>query len=214
MDVQFKGIRKYYDKKLILDIDDLFIEGNKVYSLIGKNGIGKTTLLKILAGLDHNYEGKVEFYQQKKPCFNAERHITMVFQTPYMFDNTVWNNIAYGLKVRKEDKQIINKRVEETLELMDLTHMSQKNALKLSAGQIQRVALARAIAFRPSVLLLDEPTASVDPEYSEMMINLIKDIHEKKGTTIIVVTHKQEEVKRLSGNVLEVVSGKIIKRGE
>lgn len=209
MDIQLNGIKKYYDKQLIVNIDKLYLDGGKIYCLMGRNGVGKTTLLRIIAGLDKNYYGSVRFCRNGLLCNEARRHVTMVFQTPYMFDTTVWDNIAYGLKVRSKNREEINEKVNKYLKLMDLESLSHKNALKLSAGQTQRVALARAMVFEPSILLLDEPTSSADDSNKKLITKIIKNINCTNKTTVIMVTHDLEQAQSLSDNILAMNDGKV-----
>lgn len=210
MDIQFEGIRKSYGKQLIVSIDNLYLKGNRIYCLMGKNGVGKTTLLRIIAGLDKDYSGKIMLYSNGTPVKDVRKHVTMVFQSPYMLNMSIWDNIAYGLKVRGISKKEIRKRVNECLEMLDLADISTRNALKISAGQAQRVALARAVAFKPSVLLLDEPTSSADDDNKKLMTDIIKRANDSDNTTVIVVTHDMEQAGSLSGNILTMREGRIL----
>jgi tungstate transport system ATP-binding protein len=210
MDIQFEGIRKSYGKQLIVSIDNLYLKGNRIYCLMGKNGVGKTTLLRIIAGLDKDYSGKIMLYSNGTPVKDVRKHVTMVFQSPYMLNMSIWDNIAYGLKVRGISKKEIRKRVNECLEMLDLADISTRNALKISAGQAQRVALARAVAFKPSVLLLDEPTSSADDDNKKLMTDIIKRANNSDNTTVIVVTHDMEQARSLSGNILTMREGRIL----
>jgi tungstate transport system ATP-binding protein len=210
MDIQFEGIRKSYGKQLIVSIDNLYLKGNRIYCLMGKNGVGKTTLLRIIAGLDKDYSGKIMLCSNGTPVKDVRKHVTMVFQSPYMLNMSIWDNIAYGLKVRGISKKEIRKRVNECLEMLDLADISTRNALKISAGQAQRVALARAVAFKPSVLLLDEPTSSADDDNKKLMTDIIKRANNSDNTTVIVVTHDMEQARILSGNILTMREGRIL----
>lgn len=136
----------------------------------------------------------------------------MVFQHTYMFNTSVYNNVAYGLKLRRLPSQEIRKRVEEALSFVGLSDFIQRSAVKLSGGETQRVALARAIAIRPRVLLLDEPTANLDPDSVALIEQLIQKVHRELHTTVLLVTHNLFQARRIAEEVLLLYQGKLVEQ--
>jgi tungstate transport system ATP-binding protein len=164
---KLKDVTKAYGNKIVLDTINLKIQEGEILALLGPNGSGKTTILKILAFIENPTSGKVEF-QGKKVNFRSTEKVrlqsTLVFQKTTLFSTSVYNNIAYGLKIRKVPKETRDKEVKKALELVKLEGFEKRNAKKLSSGEHQRVAIARALVLKTKLLLLDEPTANLDPK--------------------------------------------------
>lgn len=208
---------KEYESKKILDIDELKVEKGKITAVIGPSGAGKSTLLSILNGLEASTGGQIEFEGKllgKKPDIETRRQMSMVFQKPVVFNTTVFENIAYSLKLRGMTSTETAKRVEELSELIGLKDKMKQKAKTLSGGEAQRLTLARAMVFRPKVLLLDEPTANLDPANVAMIEKLIMHAKTEYGTSIIIVTHNMFQAKRISDNVIFLLSGNVIESGE
>jgi tungstate transport system ATP-binding protein len=163
---ELRKLKKSFGDREILDIPYAELFQGEIYAIVGPNGSGKTTILKILNALEGPTSGRVFF--KGVDLYNAsdllrfQREMTMVMQNPYLFDTSVYENVAYGLKVRNLDKKDIKKKVEKTLELVGLTHIKDRRVANLSGGEVQRVAIARGLVINPKVLFLDEPTANVD----------------------------------------------------
>jgi len=210
MKVAFSNLKKSYDGKPILDIADGRIRSGSRTALIGPNGAGKSTLLKILAGLEAadqgtvQYDGRASFPQQE---------ITLVFQKPYLLSTTVERNIAYPMKLRGFSQEMIEQRVSMLLEELNLTAFRHRKAWKLSGGETQKVALARALSFYPKLLLLDEPTANIDPYTTAEIERLLLAENTRNQTTIVLVTHNLPQAGRVCNEAIMLHEGKQLEAG-
>ena len=210
MNINISGVKKYYGDNLVLDIDSLDINEGIITGITGPNGCGKSTLLNIVSGLDDEYLGKVT-YDDRSLDGNILNQMTMVTQRPYLFKRTVFENIAYPLKIRKVDKNTINEQVKKILYSLEIYNLKDKQAHRLSGGESQKVSLARGLIFNPKVLLLDEPTSNIDPESIKVMEReIIKFNKEKKGT-VIIVTHNIEQSQRLCDKIVYLEKGRLAK---
>jgi tungstate transport system ATP-binding protein len=202
---------------IILDVPSLFIQEGEILSLIGPNGAGKTTLLQTLSYLLKPFEGDIFFKGEKvnsnPSVLEYRRKLAMVFQEPLLFDATVFENVASGLKIRGMKKTEIRQRVREYLERFGIDHLSHRSAKTLSGGEAQRASLARAFAIRPEVLLLDEPFASLDPPSRESLIDDLERVLRQTRTTTIFATHDRLEALRLSDRIAVMNRGKIFQIG-
>ncbi len=192
------------------------IEG-EVLALIGPNGAGKTTLLQALSYLLRPVSGELYFRGAKVgsdvPVLEFRRRLAMVFQEPLLFDTTVFQNVASGLKIRGMKRSEIDGIVMEQLERFGISHLRGRSARKLSGGEAQRVSLARAFATGPEILFLDEPFASVDQPSSEALIEDLQVVLRKTGTTAILATHDRMEALRLSDRIAVMKDGRILQIG-
>jgi len=213
MKLQIKDLQKSYEKQCALNIDNLNIERGSFLGIIGSNGAGKSTLIKIIAGLINPSSGSIN-YDGEKISSKIQQNMTLVFQKPYLLRATVFNNIAYPLVIRKVKKEEIEKRVSEVMKSMDIEYLRHQKAWTLSGGEAQKVALARAIVSRPSLLLLDEPTANIDPSSVLVMEENIKKFHNENNSTVIIITHNLQQSKRLCKDVAFMNEGKIIEIGK
>lgn len=213
--VILKNIYKKYDDKVILDNIDFIIEEGSFFSFLGASGCGKTTLLRIIAGFIKSEEGRVSLGDKDITDLKPEhREIGMVFQNYALFPNlNVYENVAYGLKIKKINKKEIKARVDKYLELVNLKGYDNKIVSELSGGEQQRVALARTLVTEPKVLLLDEPLSNLDAKLREKMRIEIKDIQQKLGITTIFVTHDQTEALTMSDKIAVFNKGKCIQIG-
>ena len=213
--IQFKNIVKEFDGKLVLKGVNLDIYENEFVTLLGPSGCGKTTLLRILGGFLTPNEGTVLFDGEdisKIPPY--KREINTVFQKYALFPHmNVYNNIAFGLKIKKEPKDIIEQKVKRMLKLVNLEDFADKNVTEMSGGQQQRVAIARALVNEPSVLLLDEPLGALDLKLRQEMQHELKKIQQEVGITFIFVTHDQEEALTMSDKVVVMNQGYIQQMG-
>ena len=209
--IEFKNIVKEFDGKLVLKGVNLDIYENEFVTLLGPSGCGKTTLLRILGGFLTQNEGQVLFDGQdisKVPPY--KREINTVFQKYALFPHmNVYNNIAFGLKIKKEPKDIIEQKVKRMLKLVNLEDFADKNVTEMSGGQQQRVAIARALVNEPSVLLLDEPLGALDLKLRQEMQHELKRIQQEVGITFIFVTHDQEEALTMSDKIVVMKDGEI-----
>lgn len=212
------GLVKKYGERTVLDIDYMSISEKKIYALLGPNGAGKTTLLRILNLLDLPDEGDLYFKGKKidytRRNLDISRSMCMVFQKPFMFRSSVYQNVAYGLKIRGLSSGEIDKRVEKTLDFVGMRDFKKYPAYKLSGGETQRVSIARALALKPELLLLDEPTANLDPHSVGMIEKIIKESPGVYGTTIVMVTHNLFQARRIADECVLLVGGKVIEKAE
>lgn len=195
---------------------DLEIAGSETVVLLGPSGCGKTTTLRIIAGLEEpDPGGRVLFDEDDVTALPIEkRNIGMVFQSYALFPNmTARENIAYGLRVRRLDRDALNARVHEMLEMMDIAELEHRRIDQLSGGQSQRVALARAIAVRPRVLLLDEPLTALDAFLRARLRVEIDRLLRSLGITAVYVTHDQGEAMSLGDRIVVMNEGRVVQVG-
>ena len=201
--LHIKQLQKAHGKTGLLDINDFDIPLKKCIVLSGRNGAGKTTLLKILAGLEAPdsaelvYEGKSLSWQSAHPLLR--RDVVYLHQQPFMFDRSVTENIAYGLKHKGLSKSEISEQTQQALSWAGLSHLATRNAKQLSGGEKQRVALTRARILKPKLLLLDEPVANMDLESREQTMTLIQRL-KFEGVTTIVTSHEPYFARLLSND--------------
>lgn len=211
MYVELKNINKKFGDYEAAKNISFGIEQGKLAALLGPSGSGKTTILRILAGLEQQDSGDVIIEGRVVNDVPAsERGIGFVFQNYALFRYmTVYENIAFGLKVQKMDRQKIRERVEEMISLIGLEGLEKRYPNQLSGGQRQRVAFARAIAPNPQLLLLDEPFAAIDAKVRKELRRWLKEMIEKVGITSIFVTHDQEEAVEVADDILIINEGKL-----
>lgn len=211
MYIELEHISKYFGTFKASDDVSFGIEKGKLVGLLGPSGSGKTTILRMLAGLEKQDEGDVIIDGKNVNTLTPDqRKIGFVFQSyalfPYM---TVYDNIAYGLKVQKRDKKFIKNRVHELLELVGLPGVEKRYPDQLSGGQRQRIALARALAPQPEVLLLDEPFAAIDAKVRKELRTWLRETIDKVGITSIFVTHDQDEAIEIADEIIITNKGRI-----
>lgn len=213
--IELRGISKKFGNVVALEDVNLEIRRREIFTVMGNSGAGKTTLLRILAMLERQSEGKYYYDGVEVRGIEEElkKKITMVFQKPVMFSSTVYNNIAYGLKLRGYGKDEVSRRVDYALHLVKLEGYEKYNAKKLSGGEQQRVAIARAIVINPELLILDEPTANLDPTNVMIIEKTIKEIV-RNNATVVLATHNLFQARRLSNRVAHLFNGKVVEVGE
>lgn len=209
--IDLKNITKEYGSNVVLDNINLYIKRNEFLTLLGPSGCGKTTLLRIIGGFEECTKGEV-FFEGKNivglPPY--KRKINTVFQKYALFPHmNVEENIAFGLNIKKMDKQVIAQKVKEMLELVNLQGYEKRSIDSLSGGQQQRIAIARALVNEPDVLLLDEPLGALDLKLRKGMQAELKRIQQTVGITFIFVTHDQEEALSMSDTIAVMNQGKI-----
>lgn len=209
--IQFKNIVKEFDGQIVLKGINLDIYENEFVTLLGPSGCGKTTLLRILGGFLTQTEGKVLFDGEdisEVPAY--KRELNTVFQKYALFPHlNVYDNIAFGLKIKKEPKDIIEQKVMRMLRLVGLEEYRTRSVNEMSGGQQQRVAIARALVNEPKVLLLDEPLGALDLKLRKEMQKELKKIQQEVGITFIFVTHDQEEALTMSDKIVVMKNGEI-----
>ncbi len=209
--IELKGLTKNFEDQQVLKGIDLTIHENEFLTLLGPSGCGKTTTLRIIAGFEEPSSGEVLFDGidiTKVPPFSRE--VNTIFQKYALFPFlNVYENVAFGLKIKKMDKTVIDQKVTNMLELMGLKDYAKRDVSSLSGGQQQRVAIARALVNEPKVLLLDEPLGALDAKLRKGMQTELKKIQKEVGITFIFVTHDQEEALSMSDTVVVMNEGVI-----
>lgn len=213
--IELKGINKSYGDNLVLDNLSLNIKKNEFLTLLGPSGCGKTTTLKIIAGFENADSGIVSFNGENISNIPPyKRQLNTVFQKYALFPHmNVYENIAFGLKIKKLPKKEIDAKVKEMLKLVSLSGFENRNINSLSGGQQQRVAIARALVNEPKVLLLDEPLGALDLKLRKEMQLELKKIQQRLGITFIFVTHDQEEALTMSDTIIIMNKGVIQQMG-
>jgi molybdopterin-binding protein len=213
---ELKGVTKAYGNKIVVDAVNLQIHEGEILALLGPNGSGKTTILKILAFIENPTSGEVTFQGKAVDFKNTEKErlqSTLVFQKTTVFGTSVYNNIAYGLKLRKVPKETRDREVKKALELVKLAGFEKRNAKKLSGGEQQRVAIARALVLNTKLLLLDEPTANLDPKNVGILEEVIDTVNRENKITIVMATHNMFQAKKLPHRIALMDEGKITEVG-
>ena len=211
---RIKNLIKSYEERVVLDLYNLSMEEGRVIGLLGPNGAGKTTLLEVMGFLLPPTSGEV-WYKKERVDFNdsniinLRQKVVLVQQQPILFTGSVFNNVEFPLKIRKRPKQERQEIVEELLSLVGMEDFRYAKAHKLSGGETQRVAIAQALACSPDVILLDEPTASVDVENQITIERLIGDINRKKSISIIFTTHDMVQASRVADEIVFIFEGKV-----
>ena len=209
--IEVQGVSKFFGEKVALDNINLNVKKGEFVTILGPSGCGKTTLLRLIAGFQTASEGEIRIsgkeITQTPPHM---RPVNTVFQKYALFPHlNVFDNIAFGLKLKKTPKQLIEKKVKSALKMVGMTDYEHRDVQSLSGGQQQRVAIARAIVNRPQVLLLDEPLAALDLKMRKDMQMELKEMHRDLGITFVYVTHDQEEALTLSDTIVVMNEGKI-----
>ncbi len=205
------NIFKSYNKKPVLkDCSFSFIK-SVTYVLMGQNGSGKSTFLRICALLEEPDNGEVNFYSNGAPIIKnieLKRRITLLLPRIGVFNTTAFNNVAFGLKIRGFKKCEIEERVNKALEFVGLYHKKNQKALTLSSGETQRLGIARALVIEPEIIFLDEPTASVDQKNTKIIEDIILKM-KNDGESTIVTTHDRVQAERLADKLLFLQNGKL-----
>lgn len=213
--IDLKGINKSYAGKDAVKNMNLYIRENEFITLLGPSGCGKTTTLRIIGGFEYPDSGDLFFAQKRiNDVPPHKRAINTVFQKYALFPNMdIYDNIAFGLKIRKVDKKTIDAQVKKMLKLVDLEGFENRDIHSLSGGQQQRIAIARALVNKPKVLLLDEPLAALDLKLRKDMQYELKTMQMELGITFIYVTHDQEEALTMSDHIVVMNQGYIQQEG-
>jgi len=211
-------VRVQHGNRAILSLDRMTFAAGRIYAVVGPSGAGKTTLLRVINFLDRPSTGTMQFAQTRLDLVSPtpplrlalQRQMGYVAQRPVMFHASVYDNVAMGLRYRGVGSSQIESRVTDALERVGMREFAREPAAQLSGGEAQRIALARAIVLQPALLLLDEPTANLDPYHVAVIENVIKELHDEHQTTIIIVTHHLQQARRLSTDTLFLHQGQVV----
>jgi len=212
------GIEQVYAARTVLRIPELTIPRGDIFTVLGPNGSGKTTLLRLLALLEAPTRGTVTVSLASREVtgrtatIEDRRLVTMVFQHPILLTRTVRENVAYGLRLRGQ--RDARKRIDGLLDQLGLSRLAGAPSHTLSGGEAQRVALARALILDPQILLLDEPTANLDPASGVLIEQMIRETHRRDGVTVVLVTHNIFQAKRLATRAMLLLDGELVEDGE
>lgn len=207
---RLENVRHAYNARVVLDVNALEVREGEILALVGPSGAGKSTLLRLLNFIETPTAGALTYRGQNVAAsapLELRREVTTVFQRPLLLRGTVAENIAFGLRLRGAR---VNANVETILQRVGLENMARAPARKLSGGEMQRVALARALVIEPRALLLDEPTANLDPYNVSLIEDIVREQNKTRGVTVVVVTHNIFQAKRLAQRVGLLMNGQLI----
>lgn len=210
-------LKKTYNQRHVLDVESLEIYAGEVFAIVGPSGAGKSTLLRLLNFLESPSQGKIsfkgsEFSATKEAPIEVRRQVTTVFQRPVLLNRSVWANVGYGLRLRCGGED--SKQIQTALEKVGLLQLARQPALTLSGGEAQRVALARALVLRPQALLLDEPTANLDPYNVGLIESTVAEMNRDQGMTVVLVTHNVFQARRLAKRAVLLLDGQVVEVAE
>jgi tungstate transport system ATP-binding protein len=207
-----RGVARDYGGRRVLALESLEIERGEIFGLVGPSGAGKSTLLRLLAFVEPPSAGVLTF--DGAPASNGalplaqRRRVTLVFQRPILLKRSVEENVAYGLHLRGE--RDARAKVRAALQMVGLEPLAAARAASLSGGEMQRAALARALVLEPDVLLLDEPTANLDPYNVGLIESIVREQNQQRGTTVVLVTHNVFQARRLAARCALLLDGRIV----
>jgi tungstate transport system ATP-binding protein len=215
---ELTGVKQVYGGRQVLNIPSMHIQRGEVFVLVGPSGAGKSTLLRLLGLVEAPLRGRVALRLNDEKAITHgsasiadRRQLAMVFQRPVLLSRSVRANVAFGLRLR--GRRAGERDVEKSLQRVSMMPMAEARPNTLSGGEMQRVAVARALILEPRVLLMDEPTANLDPYNVRLLEDLIREQNESFGTTIVLVTHNVFQAKRMASRVGLLLDGELIEIG-
>ena len=212
---ELDNVQQWYNGRRVLNVEKMTITQGEILALVGPSGAGKSTLLRLLNFLELPADGRLTFDQtpvSKDAPLTLRRRVTTVFQHPVLLKRSVLANLRYGMELRGE--KLPENVLTHWLERLGLTNLANQFALKLSGGEAQRVALARALLIRPDVLLLDEPTANLDPYNVGLIEEIVREENAARGMTIVLATHNMFQARRLAHRTGLLLNGELVEVGE
>lgn len=212
LDYRLTDVTKSHSGRQVLHVERLDVHRGETLCLVGPTGAGKSTLLRLLAGVEQPTSGNLTYREHSIAGVglpvSVRRSITLVFQRPHVLNRTVWQNVDYGLRLRRAGDR--PERIRDILHRLALAGLASHSARKLSGGEAQLVALARAIVLQPEVLLLDEPTANLDPGRVALVEQVIRDVQHERRTTVVWSTHNIFQARRLAQRVALLLDGRLV----
>jgi tungstate transport system ATP-binding protein len=208
-------VKKHRGSNCILNFGDFKFDNSKINVVLGANGSGKTTLLNLVAGIETPDGGSVILGNREVPIDSdlsrvLKNNIGYVMQNPYLFNMTVFENIALGLRFRKLKKYDVESRVYSMIRMLNIDSLAFRNVRSLSGGEYQKVAIGQVLVLNPEIILLDEPTANIDEENITGIENILNSIYNETGAVVIITTHSLKQAFRLSERVTRIQNGKLI----
>lgn len=213
LELEIAHLSRHYNGNAILRDCSFTFAAGRTHVLQGPNGSGKSTLFRLLALLEQPDDGRVNYRDNGRvlePNLALRRRLTLVLPRTGIFNTTAFKNVAYGLQIRGVPRAEIEARVQEALETVGLAHKRGQRAVELSSGETKRLGIARALVINPEVLLLDEPTANIDPANTEIIEEIILTREHLGQATILMITHDPEQARRLGDDLLLMKNGKIV----
>lgn len=215
--ISIRHLLQSYQGREVLSVPELDIEPGAMLTLLGPNGSGKSTLLRLLGLLETPKSGRIAYHGRvpatARERLEQRRHMVMVFQDPLLFKGTVYDNVAYGLRLRKTPRHLERQRVHETLELLGLGSLVHRGISGLSGGEAQKAALARALVLQPTIMFLDEPTAYLDAPTRQSFCTELLSLLDALKITAVFVTHDRNEARRMSRAVAVLLAGRLEQLG-
>jgi tungstate transport system ATP-binding protein len=215
LELLVSDVIKSYDQEPVLRGCSFSFVESGTYALTGRNGSGKSTFLRICSLMEEPDRGEINFYSGGIPVkkdIELRRRITLLLPKIGVFNTTVYKNISYGLKIRGLKGKEIEERVCAALDFVGLTHKRNQKALTLSSGETQRLGIARAVVIMPEIIFLDEPTASVDQENTEIIEEIIFRMKKDQRSTVVITTHDMAQAERLADRLLIMQNGRILEK--
>lgn len=213
--IEAGGLVKRYGERTVVSVDGLTVMEGEVLALLGPNGAGKTTLFRLLALLERPDAGWIKYFGKNVDVhdLDARRRTAAVFQRPLLFQGSVEENVAFGLKFRHISRKEVKKRVVATLDLMGISRLADSDIRNLSGGEMQRVALARALVLEPEIIFLDEPTSNLDVHVRRRFREDLRRVVEHLAATVIIITHEHNEALALAQRVAVINEGRLVQIG-
>ncbi len=219
--LSLEGVSHSYEDRQVLDVSELEVREGEILAVIGPNGSGKSTLLRIINLLEKPTHGEIAFWNgarlseiDRRERRELSKQMAMIFQEPLLFKRSVRANIAYGLKVRKTDKEVRLGKVEDMLAKLNLAELADHDARTLSGGEAQKVNLGRALVLQPRLLLMDEPLASLDVPSRKDLRGFISEMVREMGVTAIYVSHDYHEVLEIADRLAVLIDGRLLQVGK
>jgi tungstate transport system ATP-binding protein len=213
--IQGVGLVKSYSGRTVVSVDEVGVREGEVLAILGPNGAGKSTLFRMLGLIEKPDQGFVRYFGRDVTVRDlaARRRTAAVFQRPMFFQGSVWDNVAYSLRLRRISRKKTKSLVQAAIELMNIGTLAEADTRTLSGGELQRVALARALVLEPEILFLDEPSGNLDAHVRRSFREDIRSVVKKLGVTVVIITHDHNEALSMAQSVVVIREGRIVQTG-